>query len=596
MSEDSHVKPTLWMVLLLLVARLSLSADDPTPKDGSFLQAAIDQAYAQHAPRYVIPPDTYRLTAPPTGKAHLQFTGLQNFEIVATGVTFLLGTRNKGGIDFEKCQNVTFQGATLIHDPLPFSQGTITALAPDGLTVDVQIATGYPTDIEDKSFFPEIGLSVYDAATRVYLDATWLPHPIVKLSPQSFRCVSGRKLSATTGWKVGAAVFWRGATVPDVNLFDCARMKMLDLTVMNTSGFGFKESGGAGGNYYHDIHVTYGPKPAGATERTLSSSNADGFNSTFTRHGPTVEDFSLEGMNDDGVAIHGRYALVWQAQGADVTLGVRLGAPYCAPGDHLRFYDRTGSFVAESMVQAVATAPVIPGLAAPPDLRYYQPPNKIENIQVTLKQPVPAAFGWEVANADAVGSGFVLRRGTVRNNRARGMIIKASDGLIEDCLIDASRKAGIAIHPELPRWNEADYGRNIVIRHNTIRGIALRPNPDNFEAGAITIAAERDGKYAPLPGGFRNIVVENNTFENCDGPNLVVTSAQGVTLRDNHFVHPMWTDPDPASVLPGVDIHALIWLTQCSGLQLSGITVTQPGPFLQHRIVAVAPVNGTGVQ
>jgi hypothetical protein len=584
-----------WLGVVVLLTTGGLNAQVTlASSERPSLQARIDQAIAAGEHRVVIPPGTYRLEAPPGTKAHLVFTGLKNFEIEATGVTLLLGTRNKMGIYFDRCERVTLRGATLIYDPIPFSQGKITAIAPDARTVDVQVAAGYPTDVEDRRYFPTIGLNLYDAPTRVFQDATWEVGTVQKLGPDTFRVVSGRKLDPALGWRPGGAVFWRGAQLADIESHDCTGMKVIGVTLESTSGVGFSEHLGAGKNLYSHCRIDYGPRPAGATEPPLASGNADGLNSIFARHGPTVEDCDFEGLNDDGIAFHGRYALVWRADGASLTLGVR-SAPYCAPGDHLRLMDAAGSFRAEAIVRSVGPAAMIPGLAAPADLRYFQPPNKTENIRVTLDHPVPAAFGWEVSNADAVSSGFVIRRCIIRNTRTRGMIIKASDGLIEDCLVEGSVKAGIAITPELPRWNESDYGRNIVVRHNTLRAIARRPNEDNFQSGAMTIAAARHGSFVPLPGGFRNILVEGNTFENCIGPNLVVTSSEGVTLRDNRFVHAMWTAADPKSVAPGVDVNALIWLTEDSGLALSGNQVVDPGPFLKAKIAATATVSGTGL-
>ena len=114
-----------WMVAAWLIFGEAVMAQTGQLVSGSSIQARIDEAYAQGARQVVIPAGTYQLFAPPGKTAHLKFEGFKNFDIEATGVTFLLGTRNKLGVDFEKCEAVTFRGATLIHDPLPFSQGKI---------------------------------------------------------------------------------------------------------------------------------------------------------------------------------------------------------------------------------------------------------------------------------------------------------------------------------------------------------------------------------------------------------------------------------------------------------------------------------------
>ena len=149
------------------------------------------------------------------------------------------------------------------------------------------MAKGYPRDVEDLRFFPTIGLNLYDPATRVFQDATWSTRPVQKLGPDTFRTVSGRPLTSVEGWKAGAAVFWRGWTGMDVLLHDCAKMKVIGVTVKNASGNGFAEYLGEGDNFYSHCRVhPMGLGPADATEEPLSSSNADGLNSLLMRQRP----------------------------------------------------------------------------------------------------------------------------------------------------------------------------------------------------------------------------------------------------------------------------------------------------------------------
>ena len=558
------------------------------------LQRAIDQAYQAGQPRIVIPPGVYSVAAAPRSGAHLHFAKMKSFEIDATGVTLIFTTRNKSSFDFDHCEGVTLRGATLLHQTLSFSQGTIVALSPDGLDADIQVSAGYPADVDDPRDYPRLSLNLYDATTRQWQDDDGPRKPLEKLSAATFRFHSGRPLGGKSAWQVGSAVAWRGAGAADIELNQCAAMKILDVTIKGGSGFCVHENGGAGGSYYR-YAVTYSDKPPGASQEPLMASNADAFHSDAVRHGPTLEDCHFEGMNDDGIPIHGAYALVEESAGNQVTVEVRH-APFCEVGDHLRFQNELGVIAGEARVTAVDPLPAYHPSAPPPkDLRLFQDSSKASYERLTLDQPLGATFGWLAANADANGAGFVIRRCTVRNNRARGMLIKASDGLIENCTIDGSSMGGIVLSPEMDYWNESDYARHVVVRNNIIRHCNYWNQPGMTQTGAVTVDAFEKHQFVPLPGGHRNIVIEGNTFENDDGPNLVVSSAEGVIIRNNRFVHPMERATERGSKV-GVNPAALLWLTQCSGVEISNNLLVDPGPCLQARIAATATVSGTGVQ
>ena len=571
---------------------------EPAPAatdDHGAIQQQIDAAAKQGLARVVLAPGLYRLAAPPAARAHLHFSDLKNLEIDATGVTLVFTTRDKGAIVFDRCRNVTLRGATLLRDPIPFSQGHLVAVSPDRKALDIRVSAGYPADIEDKRFFPDISLNLYDPATRRWQDedSPDKAQPIEVLSADTFRFHVARPVRPA-GWTVGAAVTWRGTVRADISLNGCAGMRIAGVTIRGGAGFCVLESGGAGGNYFN-YTVTYGPRPPGATEDPLLASNADGFHSNAVRHGPTLENCHFEGMNDDGIPIHGQYALVRKPSAGSGIVIQSKNPPFCEGGDLLRFYDERGAFAGEAHVVSVAPLPAYTPPAPPPkDLRLFQDIAHPVYERVTLDRAPGARPGWLAANANANGDGFVIRGCTVRNNRARGMLIKASDGLIENCTVEGNSMGGIIVAPEMTFWNESDYARNVVVRHNILRQTNYWTQPGTTQAGALTIAAGEHRRFVPLPGGHRNVTVEDNTFEDDDGPNLVVTSAEGVAIRNNRFVRPMENENGRGSAAH-VDPHALIWLTECSGITLAGNTVSDPGPFLKSNVVATPTATGTGL-
>ena len=198
-----------------------------------------------------------------------------------------------------------------------------------------------------------------------------------------------------------------------------------------------------------------------------------------------------------------------------------------------------------------------------------------------------------MSDADKSGSGFIIRNCTVRNNRARSMLLKGSDGLVENCTVAGGSMGGIIIFPEAVYWNDSDFARNLVIRNNTLRDDDYWQMADAPRAGAMTIAAYEHGRFVPLPGGHRQILVEGNTFEDDDGTNLLLSSAIGVTVRNNRFVRPMQQPTTRATAL-GIDPTALVWVTECQDVTFSGNILVDPGPYLKKEIEATSTATGEG--
>jgi polygalacturonase len=205
-------------------------------------------------------------------------------------------------------------------------------------------------------------------------------------------------------------------------------------------------------------------------------------------------------------------------------------------------------------------------------------------VEVVTDPVLPAGFDWPASNPAALGSGFVVRNNTIRHHRARGILIKADDGLIEGNTIDGSTIAGIVLAPEL-FWREACYSRNVTIRNNTIRrcGTATA-GPWTSQAGALSVTAEVQPGSKP---GHRNIVIENNRFIENDGVNLLLQAVDGVRVKGNRFER-----ADQAATRRGsnhrIDPSALIWLSGCANVRFEDNRVSEPGSALS-RLIGLGP-------
>ncbi len=81
---------------------------------------------------------TYRL---PEGGIVLR--DLHDVEIDGTGVTLIATDLKSSALKLANCRNVKLKGFTIDYDPLPFTQGTITAVDAKARTVDFETHEGY---------------------------------------------------------------------------------------------------------------------------------------------------------------------------------------------------------------------------------------------------------------------------------------------------------------------------------------------------------------------------------------------------------------------------------------------------------------------
>ena len=583
------------ILLALTVAGGGQSAVSATvalsPKNPEALMSAITRAYHSGRGEIVIPPGVYKLPEP-RGGFYLSFDNMKNFRIIGKRVTLLRTDPTKGGIQFTHCRNVTLEGVTLQCDPIPYTQGRIIAMSRKKHFIDIRINKGYQRDLTNPARFSESPLGIVCSPKTFRIKPGTrdiFPGKITKIGRRKFRILT---MSSFAFIRIGDLMEFRGNGRPDVANIESRRMDIENVTVMAGTGFCFYEGGG-GGNRYMDDSIVYPPKPHGATVPPLRASNADGLHSNFTRHGPTVTGCHFEGMGDDGIAIHGWYAMLRRATGPKWVVLFPFGkSSFFRVGDRLKLYDPTGGYLGQTRVlqikpldgykpQRPTALPGEKGAFGGPRFNFYA---------VTVRHGIAnSEFEDRISDTNANGSGFIVRHCVIQQNRARGMIIKADNGVIEDNTIDGSSMGGIEVTPEF-WWDESGCSSHLLIEGNTIEhvGYATADVPGLNEAGALSIFATTDARAVSF--GHNGIAVIGNRFVDNNGINLLVADARNLLLADNTFINPMRM-PDNR----GADFHfgtsSLIWLQQCNNILLAGNRVTNPGHALKTLVGAGPDVS-----
>ncbi len=489
--------------------------------------ATIHAAYASGRTEVRIDPGRYVLS--PEGSAHWTIEDLDRpddacLTVDMTGVELVCADNQTTAVMIRNCRNIVLQGAEIGYAVPTMSQGEVTAVSDDGRAVEVTLDEGYPslTASRDKTAY------VYHRDTRRMKNDTPDMYAIgaEHVSGRTWRLFYREDMRANNVC-VGDVLGLRCEGAMAVIVNGCEHVMLRELTI--TDGcFAILESGGEGGNVYERISVYPKEKPEGAIHPRVLSTYADAFHSSCVRKGPTIRNCRFNGMGDDCVNIHGEYAY-YAATGKDGELiyACHDSDVFDRAGDRIRFLNTKGVILHETRVRetlGLAEGFTLPEAAFAEANRRFRPGKYYRLI---LEDPFDPPFGARMANLDKGGNGFRLVDNFFGSNRARGVLIKASEGIVEGNVFSGQSIHAVLVSPEY-YWNESCFVNGLVIRSNIFRG-------GGFVTGyrpAIVI----EGEFGSEGGiSHRNITIENNIFRDNNRESLLVSHAHDVHIRHNVF-------------------------------------------------------------
>jgi len=168
--------------------------------------------------------------------------------------------------------------------------------------------------------------------------------------------------------------------------------------------------------------------------------------------------------------------------------------------------------------------------------------TKSDIWKVTFDKQLPPQKkdGFVLFNRAYSTSNIIVRNCYFHDNRARGLLILASDVTIENCRFKRNEQGGIKIETgyTLNLWCEGFGAKNIKISNNTFDTV----NP----TGTKNSDYERDifiGTYIKSDPSYEhtnypilsNILIEKNKFKDTFGLCAYIASAGNVIIRDNTF-------------------------------------------------------------
>jgi parallel beta-helix repeat protein len=547
------------------------------------IQALIDSASPEGGVVNV-PRGTYRLST------RIRIDDAQDLVLNGNGSTFIFTERSDGGVYVTNSRRVGLRDFAIDFDPVPFTQGEVVDMGEGGEWYDVRIDVGYDTDVS--VFQRNLAMKVFEGdAHRFKMDGRLVfPERLTSERPGVFRADFGRPIAEWSNLRVGDRVAVTSDRPSHAMYMDHSDECVVDgVTVLGSPGTGVLESGGGGHRYRYTIRP--GPPPEGAVAPRLLSSCADGLWSQGTHKGAELDGCAMAFVGDSGVNIHGTYCEAVEVAGRRIGFRSVMGGVFLEEGDRLWVYSPAYERKAETRIVSRADG------------------------ALTVEDASTIGVGDIIISPDRTGRGAAIRNCTFRDMECEAMLLRCSDTLIEGNVIERNTFTGICLGMEVGVYVEADFLHNVTVRGNTLRQIGFQrwsraESADHL--GAISVAVlvpfsasvEDNRKYTDLFAGLRpntNIIIEDNTIEECATFGIFLSSTSGAVIRGNRLSHTNAYPPLDAGKIYGIEPRSAICIHDSDQVTLEDNVVSELGPFGDAAVVVdssadAASIDATGVE
>lgn len=527
MNKKMNSKKIVLMCFLHIICIHVFAQIDPG-KDYD-LQKHINKELAKGKKEIIIPAGKYRVT--PKGNKHIVLKDLKDVTIIANGVE-LICTETVQAVNISNCKNFKLIGLSVDYDPLPFTQGRIIEMSADKSKLTVDVLEGYSTKLRNEK------LEIYDSATAELSTRTYyaVTHEVDEANR---RIIFKKKNKANAEYsfeKIGDIVVFdsysNNFSPHAIVMENCEDLILENVKLYAGPTFAFFERN-CNGSKYIDCKVDRRPLETDIAKRgirRMRSNNADGFHSKSAQIGPSYKNCIARYNGDDGFAISGNYHVITETNGNQLTVVGKTGfTPDIQVGDSVELVSYDGTRMPNALVKSIKADRALTleermFLANQKFLKESDKTKDAPNVFIIeVDHAIELPIGSVIASANRVGNGFEIRDCIAGPNRSRGIIAKASNGIIENNRCISNWGMAIKCSPE-HQWLEAGSGNNLIIRNNTI---------ENCQDVGIAVYALGGNKKIAALGAHNNINISNNTVSNSLNPAFAITSTKGLVFMNN---------------------------------------------------------------
>ena len=480
------------------VRNFGAAGDGKTDDLEAFRKAAGALRKAEPGSTLTIPKGRYRLSR----ALALDHLPPGSVIIGETGTELWFDDLLRGGIEIAETRKLTLKNLQIGFSPVSCLSGKVTA-RPDRKSLVVAIPG------LDRFGQPELRTMLHIFTPEGKMDHRFHRTDVCKVEPAGeglFRITFDHPINDDAVAGQTAVLFLRGGR-PAVNNNRSSDGIYENLHVVNGGDLAF-------GLRYCD-GMTFRNCRIGSLDPAARpiSTGADGIHSKHARRGPVIENCDFSGMSDDDVNLSTTFQNVASTDG-NTALLVGDNRDY-RPGDRVALYDPETSSTTQHLTVAAAEPAKWRNRDAV-KVTFDQPLNAAETLDsLKLENPYALLFGHKgklpalVFNRETVHAGTVIRNNRFGNNRARGLLLRTPDTLIEGNTFYNLRGPAILMASE-GMWMECGRIENVTIRDNRFEEISRSP----VLFSTISYRSRRE----PGERWNRNLTVTGNTFTGCGAP------------------------------------------------------------------------------
>ncbi|MGJ8680543.1 right-handed parallel beta-helix repeat-containing protein [Paraglaciecola sp.] len=467
--------------------------------------------------------------------------GLENIEIDGQGSDFMF----HGGVNpfvIEDAKNVTFKNFSIDFKRSFHSEGKVLATGKGYL--DIHIPKAFPYKINATGILTFVALENDNPPGKITIDKLERRKAVENAADYRFKRLlefdSEKRETAYMRKDISTGNGLRAEKLPghrNVRIFQgnleatVGNIMTFQAKYRNYPGFVVSDSqdvlfdnitihhaGGMGMLAQRSHNVTMQNSAVTPSEGRYVSTTADATHFVNCTGKIQLLNNLFENQKDDATNIHGIYVQVDKIYD-DKTMDVRLQHPQQYGFDFIEAGDSLELVHAPSM-NTYSTAKVASS----------------QRISAEITRVVFAEkFDGRLQEGDSIAevrdyAEVLIKGNTIRNNRARGMLLNSrGKTIVEDNYFHAPGSA-ILFEGDANFWYEQGGVSEAIIRNNVFDNSFYSV----WGAGVIAVAAGIDDKYKDSARYNKNILIENNTFNVFDyAPILNLFSVEGVTFQNN---------------------------------------------------------------
>lgn len=474
--------------------------------------------------------DTYQFE-PITGEypsgPHASLESLDGVTIEGNGATIEFASPTMKGLDFTGGGDLTIRELTFDYQPVPFSQGTIESVSPDDGTLRLSLDEGFPSLEHEMFDVPDDVTALIHRPDGEFIrgvrrEGRWDP-----AFAEMERVEEGRydlRLTADsslTGLRPG-----RRLTVLARNnrsalyFYKVDGLVVENVTVRAANGAAFG-TGVCRDPVFSDCVIA----PPPSSDRQISA-DADGIRIINALSSTTIEGCRHEKLGDDSLVVQHTMGKITGFED-DRTVSVANTHPFVLKvSDTLDALSPTG-----------IPKEGLPAVASIEDRFQTYPGERSKPASITFEAPIRDRLdvGDFLRVRETGSQNFTVRNNEFRDHRANLIRIAASDGTIEDNVLE-----GCSINPiELETDTSGFFApkgwvRNVTVQNNDISRAGLNYVTDRHSAGIRL--HHRPAPGTPTEGRpNRNVTIQNNTIENGASIGLKVDAAESIRIEGNEL-------------------------------------------------------------